>query len=98
VFGAELESGRILRLPKRKNSREAAKDTPVKSANVINLPRPADAPASRSVLDELVREGARRMLQAAMEAEVEEWIREHAKNRRFYLGLGRAADCQPQIC
>ncbi len=50
----------------------------MKNANVINLPRPADAPASRSVLDELVREGARRMLQAAVEAEVEEWIQEHA--------------------
>jgi transposase-like protein len=50
----------------------------VKNANVINLPRPADVPASRSVLDELVREGARRMLQAAVEAEVEEWLREHA--------------------
>lgn len=35
----------------------------------------------RSPLDELVREGAQRMLQAAIEAEVEEFLVEHAPRR-----------------
>lgn len=47
----------------------------MKNANVINFPRPAEVPESRSVLDEIVREGARRMLQAAVTAEADEWIR-----------------------
>ncbi len=50
----------------------------MKNANVIEMPRPAEAPEARSVLDEIVREGARRMLQAAVTAEVEEWIEECA--------------------
>jgi transposase-like protein len=78
VFGAELESGRILRFAQTKNRREAAKDTPVKNANVINMPRPAEAAGARSVLDEIVREGARKMLQAAVNAEVDEWIQQFA--------------------
>lgn len=39
--------------------------------------KPAESP--RSVLDELVREGARRMLQAALETEVAEYIDQHRK-------------------
>lgn len=39
-------------------------------------------PASaRSVLDELVQQGARKMLQAALEAEVEQFLAEHAQRR-----------------
>ena len=75
MFGAELKEGRILRLPKRKSAREAGKDTPVTDATVIDLPRPAETPSARSILDEIAREGAARMLQAALTAEVEEFVR-----------------------
>lgn len=47
-------------------------------ANVINLPRPEDPAQPRSALDEVVREGARMLLQAAVMAEAEEWVRQHA--------------------
>ena len=50
----------------------------MKTNNVVQLPSPGAAPAARSVLDELVREGARRMLQAALEGEVEEFISQFA--------------------
>jgi putative transposase len=40
-----------------------------------------DAGRARSPLDELVREGARRMLQAAMDAEVEAFVARHADRR-----------------
>lgn len=38
-------------------------------------------PSARSVLDELVQQGARKMLQAALEAEVEQFLAEHAQRR-----------------
>jgi len=50
----------------------------MKNASVINIPRPAEATDTRGVLDEIVREGARRMLQAAVTAEVDEWIQQFA--------------------
>lgn len=48
---------------------------------------------SRSPLDELVREGARRMLQAAIDAEVDEFIAAHSQRcdeqgRRLVVGNG----------
>lgn len=46
------------------------------------------ASESRSVLDELMREGARRMLQAAMENEVQEYLEAHAEVRN---DVGRQA-------
>ncbi len=46
----------------------------MKTNNVIQLPSPEAAPTARSILDELVREGGRRMLQAAIEGEVEEFV------------------------
>lgn len=46
----------------------------MKRDNVVQLPSPDGTASSRSVLDEIVREGARRMLQAALEAEVAEFI------------------------
>ena len=39
-----------------------------------------------SPLDELVREGARRMLQAAIDAEVDEFITQHADRRDEQMG------------
>ncbi len=45
-------------------------------ANVIDLQQQASQDA-RSVLDEIVREGARRMLQAAIEEEVAVYIDAH---------------------
>ncbi len=50
----------------------------MKTDNVVQLPSPEAAPAARSVLDELVREGGRRMLQAAIEGEVEEFVAQFA--------------------
>lgn len=57
-----------------------------------------DAPAggdSPSMLDEIVREGARRMLAAALEAEVDAYIEAHAgerdeRGRRLVVRNGRA--------
>ena len=46
--------------------------------NVVQLRSPEAAEKSRSVLDEIVREGARRMLQAALEAEVVEYVAQFA--------------------
>ena len=45
---------------------------------VVQLPGLVRTSTSRSVLDEIVREGARRMLQAALEAEVAEYIAQGA--------------------
>ena len=50
----------------------------MKTDNVVQLPSPEAAPAARSVLDELVREGARRMLQAALDGEVEDFVSQFA--------------------
>ena len=50
----------------------------MKTDNVVQLPSPEAAPTARSVLDELVREGARRMLQAALEGEVDEVVSQFA--------------------
>ena len=46
----------------------------MKIDNVVQLPSPEAVPSSRSVLDEVVREGARRMLQAALDAEVADFV------------------------
>ena len=46
--------------------------------NVVSLSGPAeDIPSVRSVLDELVQEGARKMLQTALENEVRLYIERH---------------------
>ena len=50
----------------------------MKNDNVVSLQGPAEeAPSVKSVLDELVREGARRMLQSALEEEVSSFIERH---------------------
>jgi len=50
----------------------------MKKDNLIALPgRDEPLADTRSVLDELAREGARRMLQAALEAEVAEYLEQH---------------------
>jgi len=46
----------------------------VKTDNVVHLPSPEAAQGARSVLDEIARAGARQMLQAALEAEVAEYV------------------------
>jgi transposase-like protein len=51
----------------------------------------------RSELDEIVRRGAQRMLQAALEAEVEDYVRRHREqvdenNRRLVVRNGRKAE------
>lgn len=54
------------------------KDTLVRNDNVTKLPGPEEVTeGARSVLDELVREGARKMLQTALEAEVEAFVSQH---------------------
>lgn len=50
----------------------------MKNDNVVSLSGPAeDIPSVRSVLDELVQEGARKMLQTALENEVRLYIERH---------------------
>ena len=46
--------------------------------NVVQLESPGTVVESRSVLDEIVREGARRMLQTALESEVSEYVAQFA--------------------
>ena len=54
------------------------KDTLMKNDTVVKLIDPEEvAENAQSVLDELVREGARRMLQAALETEVQAFINHH---------------------
>lgn len=45
--------------------------------NVVQLPSPAPVVVTRSVIDEIAREGARRLLAEALEAEVEELVEQH---------------------
>jgi len=67
-----------LKEPKLVPLQRGRKDTLMKNDNVISL-RGRDEPSEspRSVLDELVREGARRMLQTALENEVGEYTERH---------------------
>jgi hypothetical protein len=46
-------------------------------------------------LDELVREGARRMLAAGLEAEVDDYLAAHLAERDEVFGLPRARSMQP---
>jgi len=46
--------------------------------NVVQLDSREPAVAPRSVLDEIIREGARKMLQAALEAEITEYVEQFA--------------------
>jgi len=67
-----------LQEPKTAPLERGRKDTLVKKDNLIALhgrDEPVEAP--ESVLDGLVREGARRMLQTALEAEVTEYLERH---------------------
>lgn len=50
----------------------------MKTANIVSLDGRESAPSARTILDELVREGAPRMLQAALEAEVEDCVAQFA--------------------
>jgi transposase-like protein len=73
-------------MKKRNGSREALREVlgigSIGSANGSREDKPATvsigpSPDGRSVLDELVRQGACRMLQAALEAEVEDFVERH---------------------
>lgn len=50
----------------------------MKSDNVVQLPSPDAQQPTRSVLDEIVRQGAQRMLQTALESEVAEYVNQFA--------------------
>ena len=61
--------------------------------NVVSLEKQAEA-SGRSALDELLRQGAQRMLQAAIEAEVHEYVEQHRQSvgedgRRLVVRNGR---------
>lgn len=61
--------------------------------NAVSLEKQVEA-SSRSALDELLRQGAQRMLQAAIEAEVEAYVEQHQgsvseKGRRLVVRNGR---------
>ncbi len=70
-------------------STKAMHAAPVRDTSTTSTPTGVDSEVwefranfdSRSPLDELVREGARRMLQAAMETEVDEFLATHADRR-----------------
>lgn len=74
MFGSDLENERILRVLNLYRLREGRKDTLMGTNNVIKLASREAAPSPRSALDEIIREGARRMLLSALDAEVEEYI------------------------
>jgi putative transposase len=62
----------------QKPSAKTGKDTFMKNDNVVNLQGPEEVtPTARNILDELVHEGARRMLQAALEDEIQVFIERH---------------------
>lgn len=52
---------------------------PTVTKNDMEKPAAGSGESSGSVLDEIVREGARRMLAAALEAEVAGYVAEHAE-------------------
>lgn len=67
-----------LREPKTAPCWRGRKDTLMKKDNVVSIQgRDEPVTSPRTVLDELVREGARRMLQTALEAEVAEYVGRH---------------------
>ena len=67
-----------LREPKTAPLQRGRKDTLMKKDNVVSIQdRDELSGEVRSVLDELVQEGARRMLQTAIQEEVEEYLERH---------------------
>ncbi len=64
-------------------SKQGRKDTPVKN-NDANGERKQAEETPKSVLEEIIREGARKLLQAAIENEVAEYIDhyKHLKDER----------------
>src|SRR5262249_12943770 len=73
-----------------------SESTPAVPASVVPAAaEAADATTGGSLIDEIVREGARRMLAAALEAEVAAYIAAHAdqldeRGRRLVVRNGRA--------
>ena len=75
MFGAELKVERILRLHNRNTPLGGGeKDTLSMTDNVVPLQNPGVNDTDVSPLDAIVREGARRLLQAALDNEVAEVI------------------------
>ena len=74
-----MQSERILQVAKTNHRLERGrKDTLMPHDNLVCLEgREESPPSPRSVLDELVREGARRMLQTAIEEEVVAYVESH---------------------
>lgn len=75
-----IENERILfLLVKQKRLQNGGrKDTLMKQNNVVSMQGREDfLPETRSVLDEIIRKGAQRMLQAALESEVMEYVERH---------------------
>jgi len=63
------------------------------TATPIKAQQPAETQSTKGVLDELCREGARQMLQAALQAEVRDYIESHGAEigpdgRRLVIGNG----------
>ena len=64
--------------PKTTPLQRGRKDTLMKKNNVVSLEgRDELSGDTRSVLDELVREGAKRMLQSAIQEEVADYVERH---------------------
>ena len=68
--------------------------------NVVSLEKQVEV-SGRSALDELLRQGAQRMLQAAIEAEVHEYVEEHRDRinqdgRRLVVRNGRLPERRVQ--
>jgi putative transposase len=76
-----IKNERILSLPKNENAscQGGRKDTLMKKDRLISIKGREEliTPVVRNVLDEIVREGARRMLQDAIENEITEYIERH---------------------
>src|SRR5215213_1049539 len=73
--------------------------TPVLTVATPDEPTPATTTTGGSLIDEIVRDGARRMLAAALEAEVAAYIAAHvdqldAEGRRLVVRNGRAVPRQ----
>jgi putative transposase len=65
----------------------------MKRDNVVRLDSREAMQSSRSVLDEIARQGAQQMLQAALEAEVADYLAQHTNvvdtdGHRVFVGNG----------
>ena len=61
--------------------REKGKDTPMKEQDTLSALEITGGQQARSVLEEILRKGAQQLLQAAIEAEVAEYIEHHQQEK-----------------